>query len=112
MYARRNSSTPTADQPSRPPGTKRRTTSSITGRGVIWSRPSSGRSAFTSGVHGRPRSHASDGASPTIRPTRAGLRKPTSNATRPPIELPIRCARSIPHASMNPHTARAKKCGS
>ena len=112
LYARRNSSTPTADQPSRPPGTKRRTTSSITGRGVIWSRPSSGRSAFTSGVHGRPRSHASDGVSPTIRPTRAGLRKPTSNATRPPIELPIRCARSIPQASMNPHTARAKKCGS
>ena len=112
MYARRNSSTPTADQPSRPPGTKRRTTSSITGRGVICSSPSSGRSAFTSGVHGRPRSHASDGVSPTIRPTRAGLRKPTSNATRPPIELPIRCARSIPQASMNPQTARAKKCGS
>ena len=59
-----------------------------------------------------PAPHEQAGDSPTIRPTRAELRKPISNATRPPIELPIRCARSIPHASMKPQTARAKKAGS
>ena len=55
------------------------------------------------------RTKASAGHSSARPPTRAGSRSPTSIATRPPIELPTMCARSISSASMTPSTERAKK---
>ena len=68
--------------------------------------PSSGRAKRTSHCQSR-RTNATAGLSSAIPPTRSGRSRPTSIATRPPIELPTRCARSIPSASIVPITALA-----
>ena len=73
---------------------------------------SSGRSSFTTGTKWRRLRQAIDGQSRLRLRTRSGSRRPTSIATRPPSELPTRCARSIPCASMNRITARANQAAS
>ena len=79
------------------PGTSRRTISSTIGRGAGWIAPSSGGTNAqelrpTAGRAARP----ATGASSARRRTRSGWRSPSSSATRPPIELPMTSARSMP----------------
>ena len=72
----------------------------------------SGRRSFTIGTNCRRRRHAIEGQSRLRLCTRPGSRRPTSIATRPPRELPTRCARSTPMASMNRVTERANQAAS
>ena len=89
-------------------GMIRCTTASTAQRGVSWTSPSSGRSRRTSGAQGRSRRQASEGDNITSRRTRSGWRRPSSRATRPPMLLPITCARSSSRASSKCMTERAK----
>ena len=57
--------------------------------------PNSGRSNFTIGAKSR-RTKATAGHSRASAPTRSGCCMPISRATRPPIELPTKCARLDP----------------
>ena len=68
--------------------------------------PSSGRAKRTSQCQSR-RMNAIAGLSSASALTRSGRSRPTSIATRPPIELPTMWARSMFSASIVPITARA-----
>ena len=71
-------------------------------RGTAWgSRPNSGRSSRTIGWNPR-LIQATAGHSSASPPTRSGALRPTSIATRPPIELPTMWARSMPSSSISP----------
>ena len=97
---------PAADQPSLPPGTRRRTIGSMIARGAGWIRPSSGSGSLQQPA---PAAVAQPGqrrgsAGRAARRGRAASR-PASIATRPPMLLPTRCARSISSASSSAATA-------
>ena len=70
------------------------------------------RSSWTIGTNCRRRRQAIEGQSRLRLCTRSGLWRPTSIDTLPPSELPTRCARSIPSASMKRQTARANQAAS
>ena len=63
--------------------------------------PSSGRAKRTSQCQSR-RTKATAGLSSAIPPTRSGRSRPTSIATRPPMLLPTRWARSMPERVHRP----------
>ena len=75
----------------------------------LWgSSPSSGRISRTTGCQSR-LTKATAGESSASPATRSGARSPTSMATRPPIELPTRCARPTSRASITSTTVSANQ---